>query len=86
MLIAMTSYHVANIQKNNCHPCFLTTLLCKEKESTKHLLVTSLIAGKSLRTHTISKSRREGNLCKGIVAFMVVGLKQSTEAATSGVL
>ena len=28
----------------------------------------------------------EGNLCKGIVAFMVVGLKQSTEAATWGAL
>ena len=58
MLIAITSYHVTNIQKNNCHPCFFTTLLFKEKESTKHLLVTSLIVGKYLRTHTIINSRR----------------------------
>ena len=28
----------------------------------------------------------EGNLCKGIVAFMLVGLKQSAEAATRSVL
>ena len=38
---SMTSYHVTNIQKNNF------------QESTKHLLVTSLVARKSLRAHTI---------------------------------
>ena len=47
-------YDVTNIQKNFWHLCFSSTLLCKEKESTKHLLVTNLIAQKFLRTHTIT--------------------------------
>ena len=55
LLEPMTSYHVTNIQKINLAPLFFSTLLCKEKESTKHLLVTSLIAQKSLRTHTNGK-------------------------------
>ena len=46
------SYHVTNIQKSFWHLCFFSTLLCKEKESTKHLIITSLITQKSLRTHT----------------------------------
>ena len=48
----LISYHVTNIQKIFWYLRFFATLLCKEKESTKHLLVTSLIAQKSLRTHT----------------------------------
>ena len=47
-----TSYHVTNIQNNKWHLRFSSNLLCKEKESTKHLLVTSLIARKTPRTHT----------------------------------
>ena len=50
--IFLMSYHVTNIQKKFWHLRFFTNLLCKEKESTKHLLVTSLIAQKSLRTRT----------------------------------
>ena len=60
-----TSYHVTNIQNNKWHLRFSSNLLCKEKESTKHLLVTSLIARKSLRTHTIpSRSQMHHNLPK----------------------
>ena len=44
--------HVANTHKKSLHPWFFLTLLCKENKSTKHLLVTGLIAQKSLRTHT----------------------------------
>ena len=51
----MTSYHVTNIQKTFWHLHFFSTLLCKEKESTKHLLVTSLIVEKSRRTHIICR-------------------------------
>ena len=40
------------IYKKKWQLCFFSTLLCKEKESTKHLLVTSLIARKTSRTHT----------------------------------
>ena len=44
--------------KKNWHLCFFSALICKGKESTKHLLVTSLIARKSLRIHT-NRSRTE---------------------------
>ena len=49
----ITLYHVTNTHTKIWDPCFFPTLLCKEKQSNKHLLVTSLIARKSLRTHTI---------------------------------
>ena len=39
---------MTNTQNIFWHLCFFSTLLCKKKQSTKHLLVTSLIARKSL--------------------------------------
>ena len=38
----MTSYHVTNVHKIFWYLCFFSTLLCQEKESTKHLLVTKI--------------------------------------------
>ena len=46
-------YHVTNTHTKIWDLCFFPTLLCKEKESNKSLFVTSLIARKSPRTHTI---------------------------------
>ena len=50
--IAMGTY------KKNWHLCFFSILLCKEKESTKHLLAICLIPRKSLRTHTNRSSTK----------------------------